>query len=205
MPAPASRSSAATYGSIRSRRRRGRPRFSSGGHPSSHARTSRGPRWRSPQPDQRARRGRCAPVRRPALQLRRLAALQDLDRRGHRRPAGGRRSSARPGRQACRASTVPGGNYRPGTPREGWGPRHRVDAPHPRRRLAPGPEGCPSSPWSASTQRWSSSPMSPASCATGPKSRPAALAASSAPPSRARWPPHASRVLLLARTGGGTP
>ena len=33
--------------------------------------------------------------------------------------------------------TVRGGNYRPGTPPRGLGPRDRMDAPHSRRRLAP--------------------------------------------------------------------
>ena len=37
--------------------------------------------------------------------------------------------------------TVRGGNYRPGTPREGWDHATGVDAPHPRRRLEPRPEG----------------------------------------------------------------
>lgn len=92
-------------------------------------------------PDRRAPRGRWAAVRRPALQLRGIAALQDLGRHGHHGPAHGRGHAAHPGRQACRSRDrarrqLPARN----SPR-GMGPRDRVDAPHPRRRLEPRPEG----------------------------------------------------------------
>ena len=71
-------------------------------------------------PDRRAQRGRCAAVRRAALQLRGVAALQDLGRHGHHRPAHGRGHAAILAGKPAVLVTVRGGNYRPGTSREGW-------------------------------------------------------------------------------------
>ena len=55
-----------------------------------------------------------------ALQLRGVAALQDLGRHGHHRPAHGRGAQPILAGKPAVLVTVRGGNYRPGTPREGW-------------------------------------------------------------------------------------
>jgi len=88
--------------------------------------------------------------------------------------------------------TVRGGNYRVGTPREGWdhatGWMRRIlaDVWHLDLKVVQA-----ESRWWVSIPHWTSSPISPASCARRPKRRRAATAASLAP--RSPLPPRRPR------------